>query len=260
MPIAFPAGQGRIAAAERRGGSRLPAFTLTELLVSIAVVDVLIGLAIPGLSAARAVARRTASASNLRQIHAVLLLYAGDSAQSYPAIEEGRLYPVGPPTLRIALPYWQVFQTWPGVIYDYLPVHENARVYLSPGVGRRDPDRLSGWPPSYFMSNTLAGDAALWESGPAYHAGMRRARRTDEVLFPAAKALMFDSDLGWLTRPRRYPDKDLAESTPVLFADGSVSTRIPVEASGPFPNRDPDAMAEDLRIINTPSGVRGRDY
>lgn len=244
----------------RRRGDRGPAFSMTELLVCIAVVTVLVGLAIPGLSAARAAARRSASASNLRQHHVALLLYAGDSGQSYPAIEEGRLYPASPRTLRVAFPYWQIFQTWPGVIYDYLPVDENPTVYLSPGLARRDPDRSSGWPPSYLMSQTLAGDPALWEPTSTYHPGMRRARRTDEVLFPASKVVLFDADLGWLTRARRYREKDLADSTPMLRADGSVSTRVPAEAAEPVPNRDPEAIAREERILNTRSGVRGRDY
>ena len=44
------------------------AFTLIELLVVIAIIGILIGLLLPAIQAARATARKTACASNMRQI------------------------------------------------------------------------------------------------------------------------------------------------------------------------------------------------
>jgi len=52
------------------------AFTLIELLVVVAIIAVLIAILLPALQNAREMARRTACASNLRQIQSALLTYA----------------------------------------------------------------------------------------------------------------------------------------------------------------------------------------
>ncbi len=55
------------------------AFTLIDLLVSISVVAVLIGLLMPSLSSVREAARRVVCASNVRQIGLGLAMYADDN-------------------------------------------------------------------------------------------------------------------------------------------------------------------------------------
>jgi hypothetical protein len=65
--------RGRGAAA-----SRARAFSLIDLLVSIAVVAVLIALLMPSLSGVREAARRVVCASNIRQVGLGLAMYADD--------------------------------------------------------------------------------------------------------------------------------------------------------------------------------------
>ena len=62
-------------------------FTLMELLVVLAVIAILAGLVMPALSSARARARRTACASNLRQIGLGLELYAAGNNGRLPWCE-----------------------------------------------------------------------------------------------------------------------------------------------------------------------------
>jgi competence protein ComGC len=54
------------------------AFTLIDLLVSIAVMAVLIGIMLPSLTAAQETARRVACRSNARQIGLALVMFAND--------------------------------------------------------------------------------------------------------------------------------------------------------------------------------------
>jgi prepilin-type N-terminal cleavage/methylation domain-containing protein len=56
---------------------RIPGFTIVELLVVIAIIGVLVGLLLPGLSAARDRARRTQNSSNLRSVGQAIINYEG---------------------------------------------------------------------------------------------------------------------------------------------------------------------------------------
>jgi len=63
---------------------RIRAFTLTELIVIIAIVAILIALLLPVLSRARSSSQTVSCLSNLRQIMMAFQLYAGDNRQELP--------------------------------------------------------------------------------------------------------------------------------------------------------------------------------
>ena len=68
---------------QRRGQ---PAFTLIELLIVIAIIAILAGILFPVFAQARAKARQTTCASNLRQIGMAIAMYRDDWGYYVPAI------------------------------------------------------------------------------------------------------------------------------------------------------------------------------
>ena len=96
--------------------SRRKAFTLVELLVVIGIIALLVAVLMPALSKARAQSNRVKCQANLRQIGAVLIMYANEN--------QGQLIPQGPadPNIpgspigrlggRVERPY-----RWPTVVF-----------------------------------------------------------------------------------------------------------------------------------------------
>jgi prepilin-type N-terminal cleavage/methylation domain-containing protein len=88
--------------------ARVRAFTLVELLVSIAISALLVGMLMPALSAARSSATRVACLSNLRQIMVATTIYAHE--------HDGHLMPAlytnfeADPAVRVAWDFIERFE------------------------------------------------------------------------------------------------------------------------------------------------------
>jgi prepilin-type N-terminal cleavage/methylation domain-containing protein len=71
------------------------AFTLVELLIVIAMIGIVAGLLLPALNQAKEKVKRTACASNLKQVNLATRLYADDNGDSLPVLPNPNPYPNG---------------------------------------------------------------------------------------------------------------------------------------------------------------------
>src|SRR5262245_12659444 len=69
------------------------AFTLVEMLVVIAIIGLLAALLVPALLRAKETGRRTACASNLRQLSVAAAIYAGDNDGYFPPVNPSNRWP-----------------------------------------------------------------------------------------------------------------------------------------------------------------------
>ena len=80
---------------QRRSGTRLPAFSLVELLVVIGIIGLLLALLLPALGRAQRSAKTVQCAAKLRQIGIALFAYAAENHSDLPPTGGWQVYPDG---------------------------------------------------------------------------------------------------------------------------------------------------------------------
>ncbi len=177
------------------------AFTLIDVLVTMAVVALLLGILMPGFASVRETSRRVVCASNLRQIGFGLTLYA-DTNRDYlpssaflrgekPGGEGGASgsetwYPSEMMTLRLpGLPIFGIDKTWDGLgmLYsnEFLPTPE---IFYCPSHWGKHP--LSRYVPYWKGQNgAIVGNYHFRGVGPN---GSRRLSRIE----PSRAAIVTD--------------------------------------------------------------------
>lgn len=153
---------GRFGRSRRTGRERgqRPAFTLVELLVTIAIIGVLLGLLLPALQSARESARRVSCANNLKQLGLAMQTYASQS---------GDLLPPGCPAgqgthevyhglFTVMLPFLEQMPAWTTIDMNLpnpggsSPRYTNVPPYVCPSWPH---DRVFRGMPSGFLNGAI---------------------------------------------------------------------------------------------------------
>lgn len=171
------------------------AFTLVELLVVVAVIALLVGLAIPALGRARAGAGDAVCAANLRQCFTVSRAFATDHDGLGPAI--GQPYASAPNWALVVLEASGVAQTGPGAYRERsVLVCPAAALALNAAMTR-----------TYAMNGTGHNRDIAWNDDPdryddAFAPGQKHVGvRFDLFAHPSLAPLLIDAAQNTQTPP-----------------------------------------------------------
>lgn len=251
-------------AASLSASERRTAFSLLELMVSIGIILILIGVALPTLRFARQRAQQIGTLADLRSVGLTVESYTQARKDHFPfvPIAEPFVFPPGENqgSMWTDDP-WAARYAWPTVMHDIAPWAEHYQTWLTPAA-RHDGDipwRPQNGPsplwPSFAYSNSFIAAARVWTPGGAPTLGDVSPRRVAELANPSSKVLMFDAAPGWTRGTNSASGTD--DRRAVLIADGAAAEKSDSEAVAPFPN--PLRSDSTWLYHDTPGGLQGRD-
>lgn len=243
------------------------AFTIIELMVTILVIAILVGISIPAMSFVRNRAKESVSFSNLRTHAHAITAYTVDNSDSFPYFTvPGELVEIdNPPFLVGNLQYFDMHRVWHlGLAWDYYSLNHTDEIFRSPRT--REAGELDLVFADYFYPCAFIASSQYWTAegrlnGPSQFVGTS----ANQVRYPSAKAVMVES------RPYldevRVPADVLRTSLPMSFVDGSaeglgVRSRINgYERGDGYVNAQYGAVHYNnyLDGLHTVGGVEGRD-
>ena len=243
------------------------AFTLIELMVTVLVIAILVGISIPAMSFVRNRAKEAVSFSNLRTHAQAITAYTTDNSDSFPYFTvPGELVEIdNPPILVAHLQYFDMHRVWHlGLAWDYYSLNHTAEIFRSPRT--REPGDLDLVFADYFYPCAFIARPEYWTAeGRMEGTSQWVGTSTHQVRYSSAKAVMVES------RPYldevRVPADVLRTSLPMAFVDGSaealgVQSRIyGYEKGDGYINSQYGAVhyINFLDGLHTVRGVEGRD-
>jgi len=244
------------------------AFSLIELLVTIAIVGVLIAILLPAVGAAMRAAHGTRSLSSLRSHAQAFGMYNGDFGDMYPYFTrpEGTTA-VGDPDI-LQLPQALMFdahRTWHLVLGPlYYDTPAGSDIFFPDGSFESETASYPFFTPFAYPCVFIARPE-FWSATTRNLAGHFGPTRAHEVRYPSDKSLVV------LTWPFTDPSSDLgplsARSLPAAMADGSASNLSGSERRAgyhkgegvEFMDRGAVHFTDFPPLLHTLEGVRGRD-
>lgn len=234
------------------------AFTITELLMVIAVVGLLLSLLVPAVRATRDAARDVSSLANLRTHGQVFQMYAGDSDDWLPQFADPAATQsvVRGSGIAIAFRYFEAVVWWPIFLSD--SYYGGSALTSDAFVHPASPE---GEFCDYIMSSALLAAPPYWDAesrtGPEQWGGCR----VTQVRFPGAKALLVEwHPLQSVPVPTASGDR---LSVGLGLIDGSARRFGEPDLVRPYFRGDGDWPGSYQSIgmygMHTPGGWLGRD-
>ncbi|MEZ6241683.1 MAG: prepilin-type N-terminal cleavage/methylation domain-containing protein [Phycisphaerales bacterium] len=269
----------------RRPHDNRHGFSLIELMVVIGIIALIIAIALPALGGARKSAKQLQALSNIAQTHTLFEQYAADNGR-YPFRAAGdqpaglddpvepnaltfRWWPDGHVVIATTDHFGQE-ALWPAIVAPFEDWPTLAEIWMSPGKdthlptldelqagGDFDLDNLF----SIVYSNSFVARPNLWtpDRGETVdRLAELRPTNPAEVRSPAAKVMLWDKDLAYITDEIKVVDGHKKAPTPMAFADGHADVKDPTEATEGVPN--PLREGNTMKLHNTREGVYGVDY
>jgi type II secretory pathway pseudopilin PulG len=228
---------------------------LVELLITIVVVAILVGLAIPGLGSARKRAKETRHLSNTRQLLIALSNYSSDYKDRFPAVLHGAgentdAFGQPLPQTTIAPQSYLVRNTLQWTDPLYRAGHDLPAEGLFGPPDDLNPVRRT----HYLLTGAAFAEPALFVDDPQVIPALLRVQLVTRTRHPAGKGylLVTHSD-AW------SPDREDLDPVLAGMGDGSASKRSPrAEALA-----DPDGNAVGMPswpVLWTRQGLEGHDF
>jgi len=250
-----------LAPVTRSHGSRRAAFTLIEILVSIAIVAVLIGVLVPVLASARQNAKVTISLATHAQLSAATSMYAERNKEFYPYFATPG-NPLGPKVIDgfdVPGHYFRA-QSWHWaslIIPEYFSQRGAIEARDINGV----PVSTPGSPESvvrsrFFLTHNAFAASAYWADPEPDDAALFRGVTFADVRFPSLKGLTLDVSIGQPTAEEGIKPKP--NGTSVGLADGSARLAT-LDLSGLAGMARPHGVLR-WPVMATEAGMAGRDF
>ena len=247
-------------------------FTIVDLMVTIGVMSVLLGITLPAMLGARNRSRELVCVANLHGLAQTVSAYAQEHKGRY-LFEKGGDGTQFPSTLdrrgSVTIPHaWSLEIQWTFLLFDTAPWDEYFATWLCPGAPRLEGTPwgsggiigLDGQPignaqSSYNYSHSFVASPSVWSGDSDADEALIRPILVSEVAYPANKVMFWDSEMAHLSVRRRTAAA--LDRRPMLFADGHAAVMRMSEASEPVVNPFTDVAR---RLVDTRDGVDGRDY
>ncbi|RMH12587.1 MAG: type II secretion system protein [Planctomycetota bacterium] len=247
---------------DRAQASRPNGFTLVELLISISLLAILIGLTLPALTNVNLEGKLTRMKLMQRQLSIATFQYTEDHAATFPyfatprdpygpVVIGGITFTDGPPYFKRPVSDWAT-----ALVPSYIP---SASSIEHPSM--RDILAREGHPSLVRAQSAISASVF---ADPAFFTNEARHRPMEEAHFRATRTfeVRFPSDKGLLTTwgaPGARPYAAVFETAgfPITFADGATIAWQRGRITS-LPSVDVPWLG-NIQIHTTPNGIAGRD-